>query len=200
MHKTQPQLMTIKQIAISASGNLIAGSLSPGKTFHETCKCLASNPASQDKLYAELQEGGCGPFSTFNELHESPYLVGVVQEALRIHSTASFNLQLITSSAGLQLPNGVFIPGNIIIGCPASQINRDRRVYGQDADVYNPERWMKKEAESNEECLERRGLMEKTELIFGQGSRTCIGKNIFVFEVLKVVATLVSHFEVRNAT
>lgn len=59
---------------------------------------------------------------------------------------------------------------------------------------------MKKEAESNEECLERKGLMEKTELIFGQGSRPCIGKNIFVFEVLKVVATLVSQFEVRNAT
>ncbi|KAL0764406.1 hypothetical protein CaCOL14_013041 [Colletotrichum acutatum] len=44
-HAHQPQLMTTKQIAISASGNLI------GKTFHEMCKYLASSPTSQNKLY-----------------------------------------------------------------------------------------------------------------------------------------------------
>ncbi|KXH26155.1 benzoate 4-monooxygenase cytochrome P450 [Colletotrichum simmondsii] len=194
-HEQQPQLMTTKQVAISASGNLIAGSLSPGKTFHEMCKYLASNPASQDKLYAELKEGGCGPFPTFDELQELPYLLGVVKEALRLHSSASFNLQRVTSSAGLRLPNGVFIPGHTNIGCPASQINRDRHVFGQDADVYIPERWMKRTAETNEEYLERKGFMEKTELTFGQGSRTCIGKNIFALEVYKVVATLVSLYK-----
>ncbi|KAI3540798.1 benzoate 4-monooxygenase cytochrome P450, partial [Colletotrichum filicis] len=199
-HEQQPQLMTTKQVAISASGNLIAGSLSPGKTFHEMCKYLASNPASQDKLYAELKEGGCGSFPTFDEVQELPYLLGVVKEALRLHSSASFNLQRVTSSAGLRLPNGVFIPGHINIGCPASQINRDRHVFGQDADVYIPERWMKRTAETDEEYLERKGFMEKTELTFGQGSRTCIGKNIFALEVYKVVATLVSLYKVRTVT
>ncbi|KAL2880404.1 hypothetical protein SGCOL_004121 [Colletotrichum sp. CLE4] len=196
-HETQPELMTIKQVAISASGNLIAGSLSPGKTFHEMCEYLARNPASQDKLYAELQGARCGPFPTFDDVQELPYLVGIVKEALRLHSSASFNLQRITHPGGLQLPNGMFVPGRINIGCPASQINRDQQVFGHDADVYKPERWMRGQDESHDDYLNRRSVMEKTELTFGQGSRTCIGKNVFALEVYKVVATLVSLFKVR---
>ena len=195
-HGAQPDLMTVKQVAISTSGNLIAGGLSPGKTFDELCRYLVTHPDAQEKLHEELAQAKCSYPAAFDDVKNLPYLEGVIKEALRLHSSASFNLQRVTGPAGLVLPGGVDIPGNTKIGCPALCINGDPRTFGPDADVYNPERWMQGKNETVETYEERRKLMERTDMSFGQGSRSCIGKSLFALEVYKAAATLVGLFKV----
>lgn len=195
-HGTSPDVMTPKQVAISTSGNLIAGGLSPGKTFDELCRFLAAHPESQDKLYEELTQAKCTYPASFDLVQNLPYLEGIVKEALRLHSSASFNLQRVTGPAGLTLPNDITIPGNIKIGCAGASIGRSAEVFGSDTDVYKPERWMQGPNEQDEAYEKRRKLMERADLSFGQGSRTCIGKNIFNLEVYKATATLVGLFKV----
>jgi hypothetical protein len=56
------------------------------------------------------------------------------------------------------------------VGMNAHVVHRDKRVFGEDADLFNPERWLESEARNKE--------MEKYLLTFGAGSRTCVGKNI----------------------
>lgn len=197
-HATNPALMDPKQVAISTSGNLIAGGLSPGKTFDEFCRFLAIHPEAQDKLHAELVENHITYPAGFNAVQNLPYLEGIIKEALRLHSSASFNLQRITGAEGLKLPNGVLIPPFTKIGCPAGSTNSDPRVFGADADIYKPERWMKGENESDNVYRERRSLMDRVDLSFGQGSRSCVGKNIFALEVYKAAATLVGLFKVNH--
>ena len=46
----------------------------------------------------------------------------------------------------------------------------DKTVFGEDAEEFNPERWLESEERTRE--------MEKYLITFGAGSRTCVGKNI----------------------
>ena len=188
-------LMDDKQIAISTSGNLIAGGLSPGSSFNSLCHYLATHPESQDRLYEELLEAHVTLPAAFEKVSRLPYLEGVVKEAYRLHTSSSFSLERVTGPAGLDLPDGTHIPPGSKIGSPSQFINQDSTAFGADADQYKPERWMQGKDETFEHWEERRKLMDRTELTFGQGSRTCIGKNIAALEIFKAVATLMAQFK-----
>ncbi len=188
-------LMDYNQVANSTSGNLIAGGLSPGSTFNSLCRYLATHPKSQDRLYRELLEAHVTLPAAFDKVNKLPYLEGVVREAYRLHTSSSFSLERVTGPAGLDLPQGTHIPPGVKIGCPSQTINQDSTVFGADGDQYKPERWMQREDEAFEHWDDRRKVMERTELTFGQGSRTCIGKSIAALEIFKVVATLMAQFK-----
>ena len=196
----QYPLMDEKQVLISTSGNMIAGGLSPSSAFDELCRYLVGHPESQDKLFTELKQAQLSLPASYDDVKDLPYLEGTIREAYRLHSSTSFNLQRVTGATGLVLPNGMRIPPRTKVGCPAGAIDQNTNIFGADSDTYRPERWMQKKEENTEAYLERRKLMDKTDLTFGQGSRTCIGKNIAFLEFFKVVATLMAQFKVSLRT
>lgn len=67
-------------------------------------------------------------------------------------------------------------------------MHRNPDVFGDDVDEFIPERWI----DANEK---RAKLMEQCFMPFGLGSRTCIGKNISLLEINKLVPTLVRDFD-----
>ena len=81
------------------------------------------------------------------------------------------------------------------LGSPAQFINQDSTAFGPNADQYEPERWMQRKDETLEQWEERRKVVDRTDLTFGQGSRTCIGKSIATMEIFKAVATLIARFK-----
>ena len=69
-------------------------------------------------------------------------------------------------------------------------LHRDKQIYGADADVFRPERWLHaSEAE--------KALMERSYVPFGMGSRTCIGKNISLLEMNKLIPLVVRDYDVE---
>ncbi|RAH49950.1 cytochrome P450, partial [Aspergillus brunneoviolaceus CBS 621.78] len=62
---------------------------------------------------------------------------------------------------------------------------RPRRV--RDADQYNPDRWLDRDPVP----------MERAMFVFGHGARTCIGKNIALCEIYKLLPVLLWKFQVR---
>lgn len=69
-------------------------------------------------------------------------------------------------------------------------LHRDKQIYGADADVFRPERWLHaSEAE--------KALMERSYMPFGMGSRTCIGKNISLLEMNKLIPLVVRDYDVE---
>lgn len=66
--------------------------------------------------------------------------------------------------------------------------HRNKDVFGPDADAFRPERWLDQEKK-------KFSLMESYWLPFGSGSRTCIGKNISLLEINKLIPVLVTKFD-----
>lgn len=197
-HAINPQLMDTKQVLISTSGNLIAGGLSPSKSFHTLCEFLVEHPEAQDRLFEELKNANIVSPATFDDVRSLPYLEGTIREAFRLHPSTNSNLQRVTPDGGLTLPSGLVLPGGVNVGCPKGKIDRDETIFGPNGELYNPEKWMRGEKESLEEWEERRKAMDRTELSFGQGSRSCIGKNVTLLEFFEAVAVLLRLFKVNS--
>ena len=75
------------------------------------------------------------------------------------------------------------------MGCNAWTVHRDKNTFGEDCDSYRPERWLE-DAEST------RG-MERAMLQFGAGNHVCLGQNIALMEIYKLVPSLLRTYEVR---
>lgn len=67
--------------------------------------------------------------------------------------------------------------------------NHNQEVFGLDADEFRPERWL--------QASEKGGasVLEQSWIPFGLGSRTCIGKNISLLEMTRIIPILVKNFD-----
>lgn len=91
---------------------------------------------------------------------------------------------------------GVKVPGGTNVGWSARAVLRDKEVFGEDAEVFSPARWLERadSKEGNRDGeTERLGRMERTvELVFGQGKWGCLGKPISLLEINKVLVEVCS--------
>jgi cytochrome P450 len=83
------------------------------------------------------------------------------------------------------------IPGNTLIGYSAWSMHRNNRVlYGSDAPVFRPERWL------DVDDAARLAQMTKTnDMIFGHGRWVCLGRNVALIEIHKCVFELFRRFD-----
>ena len=154
---------------------------------------LFRNPHCMSKLQEEIDSAHLSPVPQWNETHALPYLGAVVKEALRIHPAVGLLLERIVPEGGATLC-GVFFPEGTVVGCNAMVIHFDKGVYGARYPVteFWPERWL-------EASPDEKSLMDRSFLAFGSGKRTCIGKNISLLEIHKVVPLLLKRFKVGNS-
>ncbi|KAJ5371830.1 Cytochrome P450 E-class group I [Penicillium concentricum] len=126
----------------------------------------------------------------YTECLELPYLQAVVKEGLRMHPSIQFQLPRSAPEGGVTICNA-FVPGGTEISMSPLASNRDKAVFGKDADIWNPERWL----ESNE----RSAWMDKHLVTFGYGARSCLGKNIALVEINLYIVQLLRHFKLEIA-
>ncbi|CZS88735.1 uncharacterized protein RAG0_00377 [Rhynchosporium agropyri] len=117
-----------------------------------------------------------------------PYLQAVIKEALRVHPATGLPMQRVVSPEGTAIA-GQFIPGGASVGINAWVAHRNHSVFGNDAEEWRPERWLEFEKQG------RGGEVERYMLAFGMGSRTCIGKNMSLLEMSKMVPQVLSNFD-----
>jgi len=134
---------------------------------------LLKNPTYYAKLRNEIDEAELkGLFSdsvTYAQARQLPYFQAVVSEALRMCPSVALSMPRYPPKGGATIC-GQYFPETVQVGCNAWVIHKDKSVFGEDAEQFNPERWLQSE--------ERNKEMDKYLLTFGGGSRTCVGKNI----------------------
>ncbi len=62
--------------------------------------------------------------------------------------------------------------------CNTWMVHRDKKIYGDDAEAFRLERWLGDGGDSGR-------LFDKYNMAFGFGTRSCLGKDLAVMELLK---------------
>lgn len=207
-HDARPEFMTDALVQTMAVSMAFAGSETTAISLSAVFYYLLRNPRCLERLRQEIDDAARrGEFSdlesgvvTFAESQRLPYLDACVKEAFRMHPAAGLPLERIVPPGGAEIA-GHFVKGGTIVGCSAWVIHRNKEVFGEDVDVYRPERWLVGEGvdgkEVDNEAEEKRiKAMDGCMIQFGMGPRTCIGKNISLLEIYKLVPSLLRRFEV----
>lgn len=184
---------------------ILAGAETTAGAIRATLLYLINYPRVYKKVQAEIDEAvrrGVAPAApeiiADAEVRRLPYLGAVVRESLRIHPPA---VNLFSHYAP---PEGdavtvegkeYFIPGGTMIGYSAWTMHRNNKaVYGEDAAVFRPERWLLDESiPAEKERLAQ--MMKINDLNFGYGRWKCLGKNVALIEVHKTVFELLRNFD-----
>ncbi|EMR65628.1 putative cytochrome p450 protein [Eutypa lata UCREL1] len=117
-----------------------------------------------------------------------PYLQAVIYEGLRIHPPFTGLLCKKVPPEG-DTYDGKFIPGGTRIAHSTWSIMRNKQVFGEDVEVFRPERWLGIDDA-------RRTTMERTvDLAFGYGRWACAGKTVSFMELNKFYVELLRHFD-----
>ncbi|KAJ5916591.1 Cytochrome P450 [Penicillium tannophilum] len=193
--KEHPSIVTDNQIFSYTISNMNAGSDTTAISLRAILYYTLKSPRVLKKLNNELkaayQEGRIScPVSWKQSQEELPYLDAVIKEALRLHPAVGLLLERVVPVGGLQLPNGgPFLPAGTIVGANPWVIHR-HSCFGEKVDSFIPERWLQMNEESEREYQDRKQQMLRATFTFGAGPRTCIGKNISLLEIYKLMPSL----------
>lgn len=138
---------------------------------------------------------------SYKDAYSIPYMEAVVREALRMLPGVSMPLERYVPQGGYRASDGSLLPEGSVVGINPYIICRNKDIYGQDAEDFRPERWLRDEegGETERQFEERLAAMKSVDLTFGGGRRICIGQHLGLFQVYKVMATLVALYEFELA-
>ncbi|CCF41329.1 cytochrome P450 [Colletotrichum higginsianum] len=134
------------------------------------------------------QPAPSAPPITNAEALKLPYLQAVIREGLRFYPPVT-GLGFKQAPEGGDVLNGYFVPGGTQIGQNFFGVGRSLRVWGPDADVFRPERWLS----AGEDELRQMNAALDTH--FGHGKYSCLGKPIAMMELNKVFVELLRRYD-----
>lgn len=193
--------LTHEEVLAQMKVLLVAGYETTSITMTWALLELAGNPDIQNKLRQELLAFGEEP--TYDQQQNSlPYLDAVVHETLRVHPPVTDFVRVATEDDIIPLSepvvtqsgevvNSISVARGTRLGISIPSVNRSTEIWGEDAKVFRPERW-----------LEEDGIPRKAQdiqayrhlLTFVDGPRTCLGKGFAVAEFKAVMSVLVKSF------
>ncbi|KAL6408615.1 putative cytochrome p450 pisatin protein [Ilyonectria robusta] len=184
MGRTQPTIWR------SCFANVAAGSDTTAISLRSIMYFLLKNPLTYRRLQEEIDtfsdEEKISDPVTFGEANNMPYLQAVMKEAMRIHPAVQWSLPRYVPNSNLQI--GLFtLPAGSEVGVNPYVIHRSKLIFGYDADQFRPERWLEDKEKARE--------MDRFMIQFGMGSRLCLGKNISLMEMSKLLPQLLRNFD-----
>ncbi|KAK6949033.1 hypothetical protein Daesc_009105 [Daldinia eschscholtzii] len=154
--------------------------------------CLLTNPHPYKRLVRELRGEYNSVLLDDSQQIENTLLMAVIKESLRLYPTNPNPMERVVPSGGL-MSNGYHIRSGTIVSVPHYSTHRDPRIYGSDAERFNPDRWLNKNMSTKER-------MDRCFLTFGKGARACPGRGMAMLELRIFLTTVLRNFDVELAT
>ncbi|KAI0595897.1 cytochrome P450 [Biscogniauxia sp. FL1348] len=196
---------------------IIAGSDTTATAIRCTMLNIITAPHVYYRLQREIDDAiAAGKVSSpirADEAKDLEYLQAVIYEGLRMNLAFSGLIMKKVPPGGDTL-GGRFVPAGTRVAQSILAVQRDKEIFGGDAEMFRPERWLpghddgyggglKGEGKENEEDgkgereaweNKKRNMMQTVELVFGYGRWGCSGKNVAFLEMNKIYFELLRHF------
>jgi cytochrome P450 len=166
--------MTVEEIKVEALVLMVAAADTSAAFIGPFINNVIQNPKIHSRLRQEIQEfESQGKLAvgvvSYEQAQQLPYFQACIKESLRYSPSTPFIMPRVVSKGGIDI-NGIYVPEGTEIGANPYVVHRDKEVFGHDAFVFNPDRWLESEERTKE--------MDKYILSWGYGPRICLGKNI----------------------
>ncbi|KAF2655821.1 cytochrome P450 [Lophiostoma macrostomum CBS 122681] len=180
---------------------LAAGHETTSSAFTWATHLLAINPAIQKRLREEIHAAIPSPKAFSDQrsdiagiLESLPYLNAVCNETLRLYPTIPITSRVALRDTSIA---GTFIPKGALSFIVPWATNRDPNLWGSDAEVFRPERWI--DVETARANYMGGADSNYSFLTFLHGPRSCIGERFARAELRALVAAFVGNFEMEMA-
>ncbi|KPI38564.1 Pisatin demethylase [Cyphellophora attinorum] len=172
-----------------AHGAIFAGSDSTASTMQSFCWNVLNNPDVYRTLMDEILAADMSEMVQYNEAQNLPYFQACLKEAMRLQPAVGLNITRKVPAQGAEI-HGTKLPGGVNVAVNGWVLHRDQEVFGVDAEIYNPSRWLV-------EDKEKLRNMDRCMFQFGGGSHVCIGRHLALLEMNKVLPQLLRRYELR---
>ncbi|KAI2613415.1 cytochrome P450 [Hypoxylon sp. NC1633] len=179
-----------------AHGAIFAGSDSTASTMQSFFWSALSVPRVIAQLVDEVdmavREGRIPAQGNiqWTEAQNLPYFQACLKESMRMRPAVGVNIARYVPPEGIDV-EGRHLPGGTRLALNGWVLHRDKATFGEDADFYRPERWL--------EDPENAKVMERYMFQFGGGAHVCIGRNLALLEINKVIPRLLRDFNFELA-
>ncbi|KAK6599122.1 Pisatin demethylase 12 [Botrytis cinerea] len=199
----RPEFMTDQLVMTMAVSMAFAGSETTAISLSAVFYYLLKNENCMQKLMRELDqkaregyfEDGETGLVSWTESQGLPYLDACIKEAFRLHPAPGLPLERVVPEQGIEIA-GEWVKGGTVVGCSAWVIHQRREIFGDDVEAFKPERWLIEQGLNREAEEKRIKEMNGAMLMFGMGARSCIGRNISLLEIYKLVPSFLRRFEI----
>ncbi|KAI7779521.1 hypothetical protein LA080_000805 [Diaporthe eres] len=169
-----------------------AGVDTTGSGLGATLRLLLTHPHALERVRAEIAaadaKGLLSPVVQYDETRAHlPYMSACIRESLRVNPPIPNILPRLAPRGGIEI-DGNFIPAGTEMASQAYVVQRDADVFGAENE-FRPERWLGSE--------EQVAKMDAAMYVFGMGARVCLGKEIALMEMHKLVPEIVRRFDLE---
>ncbi|KAH7108667.1 cytochrome P450 [Dendryphion nanum] len=192
-----PDLVTDNEVIGYLILNILGGADTTAIVSKAIFYHILKHPRVVKILVSELRSSSLPYPASYTTTSTLPYLDACIKEGLRMHPVVGHIFERVVPSTGLTLSSGVSLPPGTIVGVNPWILHRNTDVFGDDAESFRPERWLRGEGEGEGEFEARLKRMKDADLTFGMGNRTCLGRPLGLVEIYKLVATLFRRFEIE---
>ncbi|KAF8579798.1 cytochrome P450 [Ramaria rubella] len=168
---------------------ILAGADTTKMSILAFLQCVYSHPPTLRRLRKEIEDAVASRQVTFpityTQATRLDFFWACMKEAMRLYPSAGMPLQRVVPTGGRVL-GGRFYPAGTLVGMSIRELHQDHRAYGKDASEWRPDRWLEGD----------RNLLEKYNMAFGQGTRVCLGKNISLMEMAKLLPSIIYLYDI----
>ena len=184
LNKTRPEFNEtyLRRMAITNFG---AGHETTCSALTASIAMIGSHAVTQERVAEEVRQSSM----EYDSLRWLPYTMASIKEAQRLYPAVSMPLSRKVPAGGMHA-HGHSLPPGTIVGCNPVALHRNIEIFGADAEVFNPERWLTDNAAA-------RRNMNRYNLTYGGGNRTCPGRHLAEMIVGKTIPALVRNFDIR---
>lgn len=187
-------------VADAALNFLSAGKDTTAQSMTWTIYAIMRNPQVLEPIRTELrtrfghharEEGVIKLSAADLQPSNLPFLMATYYEALRLFPPVPFEIQ--ECQQDVTLPDHTFLPKDSIVIWCIWAMNRSKELYGYDADIFKPERWL-----DGDGSFHPRSAFEFP--VFNGGPRACLGKKMAELMAMYLLAHVFLNFDVSESS